>query len=131
MKYILLITLVSYLVLSCGEKITDYDKSLLLKSGVGNRGIIISCIRCGCIDEFISSESFRRYKKDIPVVIDSTCKRTLTELPSTHLSQILLDSIYEKNYNMIFFSFDSKTNSLKFKLIKTDDNFFKELKSFF
>src|SRR5215831_1363765 len=69
-----------------------------------DRGIILSCIRCGCMEDlmtrYVNSNGFGL----IPVYTDTNCLPKNSVLKkSIHLSQSRIDSLLKENYNVIFF----------------------------
>lgn len=116
---------------------TSGGKNFRLKSfGIGtsstlSQGILISCYRCTCVDDFlISSEYAKIKKKNVLLFLDSSCKKNIKD-DYLYISQKKLDSIYLQNYNMMFFRYDNSKQEYIISLQKTDNNFVKEYLTFF
>ena len=84
------------------------------------KGIILSCVRCGCMEDLLK-EYVRKYGFSLlPVYTDSNCLERQSILKrSTQLSQSKLDSLYKENYNIILFRKNSGT--IQYRVINTDE----------
>ena len=120
------------LFISCSEPKLPFNKKILLNSGFSKNGIIVSCTRCSCINDFLHSEVFYKQKtSDIGIYIDSTCSPDfLSEYKPHFIKQNLIDSIYSENYNMMFYKI-LDNSKVDFILIKTEDNPENKMKGFF
>lgn len=94
----------------------SFDQQVLARHTNSNKGLIISCYRCSCIDEFMSV--FARQGVQIQVFADSTCFKGKPARLS-HLDQLVIDSLYEENYNAILFR--KKGGGYEFKILRTED----------
>jgi hypothetical protein len=108
------------LLLACKHSKLRINKSLLLEYAGAEKGIIVSCIRCTCIDEIMAG-----YKKEIlglgvAVFADTTCVSQVSDIKYTYLSQSKIDSLYLRNYNMILFDISNGKND--YYLIKTEES---------
>src|SRR5882724_8255172 len=73
------------------------------------KGIILSCVRCGCMEELLGEYIGRYGFSLIPVYTDTNCLAGQNILKrSIQLSQSKLDSIYRDNYNIILFRKNSE-----------------------
>jgi hypothetical protein len=127
-----LISLFAILHIGCTHQILNYNKDVILSSHLSKKGIIVSCTRCTCINDFLHSEAFfKQMNSNIGLYIDSSCSPDfLKEYKPTYIRQRLIDSISSENYNMMFYKIldNSEVNLI---LIKTEDNPEKKMKQFF
>lgn len=126
--------LVAYLftgVLSCSEH--DFNSELLKKNTNSDEGIIVSCIRCNCVIEELTDyyKSNKNIESKIQLYADTNCLKPFSKKKINFLSQKVLDSVYEKNYNLILFKRDR--DKYDYKLVKTEDalKFMQIAKAFF
>ena len=120
---------------SCSYKSKTPDKGLfhresLMRSVPSNGGMIISCFRCGCIDNFVAA--LIKQKIPVPVYGDSSCVKE-RPLNFRHLSQNLIDTIYERNYNAILFKQVKSADQFEYKVLANEDadDFLKIFNKFF
>lgn len=83
----------------CTENVSLND-SILSRRLATDKGVIVSCYRCTCIDRFM--DQFVKKGIDIPVYGDTSC---LKQRPLNFylISQKLIDTLYQRNYNAILF----------------------------
>ncbi|MDB5196967.1 MAG: hypothetical protein JWP88_1338 [Flaviaesturariibacter sp.] len=107
-----------------------FDRILLSKSVTSDQGILVSCFRCVCVDEFL--DKMIQQNSQFRVYGDSTCIR---KRPTgfTHLNQKTTDKIYERNYNMILFKGLHSDTDFRYEILKSEDanKFFKLFNKFF
>ncbi len=115
---------------SCNNNQLKLDMVVVDKYIKEPKAIIICCTRCQCIKDFLKDYS-RLSKNHIPIYGDSNCTSTKEVARFTHLSQKSIDSIYERNYNMILIR--KENNRLFTKLMKTEEqaSFEKDINQFF
>ncbi len=104
---------------SCSNSEFNFD---LLKNNINSEeGIIVSCIRCTCVVEELDSYYLvnDNFVTKVPLYADTNCLQPFLKKKINHLNQRVLDSIYEKNYNLILFKREGSTYN--FKLVKTED----------
>jgi hypothetical protein len=95
-----------------------------------SKGMIISCYRCGCIDDYLNIarvDSFR--KKGIIIFSDSTCRLKIPKGVVMNFQQKDLDSIWELNYNVLLFKKDNA--GYEFSNLKNEDDLNKKVSIFF
>jgi hypothetical protein len=99
----------------------EFDKfktDVLAKNVDTDRGIIISCFRCSCIDNFM--KEFIQQQISIPVYSDTNCfKQNVLQIH--YLPQKITDSIYDRNYNAILFKKLSNGN-FECRILTTDES---------
>lgn len=111
---------ISILLCSCMTSL-KLDEELLRRSCPSESGIIISCTRCSCIQEDLAA-----FLSDGPPMTslqlygDTNCVKNSVYSNLRHLSQQTLDSIYEKNYNLLLFR--KENLKVKVKLLKTEES---------
>ena len=111
--------IILFILLSGCSGTSKFDSDLLAKRlQKKHKGLIISCIKCNCILEAFNEN--RDLLKDITIYGDSLCIPKQNFVQFSNLTQGTLDSVYEKNYNVILFKFGSN-NNFKYKLIKTEE----------
>ncbi len=118
--------------ISCNTKRKMILDTIFAKSSLQNieTGIIISCTRCSCVDEYFSDENFKRIlAKKIIVLCDTTCLDKSKHKYVVHYPQLSLDSLWEMNYNAVLLKKDD--NNYRFINLKTGDNFENKIYSFF
>ena len=117
------------LLVGCSDQRSFNSKLLHERVRGENKGIIISCVRCECMMQALSENN--NVIDGISLFGDPLCLSRNT-LNFKTLSQKSLDSIFEKNYNIILFNFDTN-NKFRYKLIRTEESLkFQEiLKDFF
>ncbi len=93
------------------------------------KGILISCFRCSCVTSFIQSYIDKGGK--INLYADTSCFNSKSK-NVLFLSQKVLDSVYETNYNAIVYKNLNKGKKFKYLLLKTEDseNFSKIINEF-
>jgi ribonuclease HI len=104
----------------------------LSKTCASDKGIIISCTRCSCINEDLKDYLVKgKDANNITIYGDSNCVRKILLTHANHIKQSTIDSIYESNYNLMLYK--KRGSSVKFKLIKTEEseNLVKIADSFF
>ncbi len=112
-----------------GEQI---DSSIFGKRISSKIGLITSCIRCSCIDDIISSNEFITLFSDkIPIYADSNCFKPKGNQKVIHISQSLVDSVYEKNFNLILFKYEKDKLMVRILKTKEADKFGKIFIQFF
>ena len=130
-KYSCFITLITiYSCINNGQKpkVIRIPSSAYITS---KQGIIVSCYRCNCIDEFLLSANYLKIKKkNVYIYLDSMCKKEI-KINHIQLNQKEIDSVYLQNYNMLFFKYDSLKKDYIISLQKTDNDFTKNYLSFF
>lgn len=98
------------------ESLEGFDRQLFQKRVGLEKGIMVSCFKCSWIDPLLGALAAQ--KVSIAVAGDSLClKRYKGHF--VHVSQSLIDSIYERNYNAILFR--KKHGDYEFLLLKTED----------
>lgn len=103
-------------ILGCTEK--SFNKLLLEKNlGDAKQGVIISCIRCNCV--LSDLEKVVKQNKGVNLYGDTNCISPISGLDVRFLAQRTLDSIYDKNYNIILFKWNRHSKFL-FKLVETN-----------
>lgn len=127
-----LITIFLTIVAGCktGKKVT-LNNGVLQQIDLPSQSIFVSCIRCSCISDYLRSSAARAEIGDIAVYCDTTCSSGFLQKNIIHINQSLLDSIYEKNYNMILIRKNDRSKDTYAKLLRTEDNFSQEIKKFF
>ncbi len=117
------------LLAGCSSREVFNSKLLHERVGGENRGIIISCVRCECMIQALHDNN--GVIDGISLFGDQLCLARNTFNIKT-LSQKTLDTIFEKNYNIILFNFNTN-NTFRYRLIKTEESLkFREiLKDFF
>lgn len=81
--------------------------------------IVISCLRCGCIDDELGTIDTALLNK-YTIYVDTNCTvKTLTRLPIHHIPQARLDSIAPDLYNMLVL-IKEKDGTIKRELITTE-----------
>lgn len=81
--------------------------------------IVISCLRCGCIDDELGTIDTALLKK-YTIYVDTNCTvKTLTRLPIHHIPQAQLDSIAPDLYNILVL-IKEKDGTIKRELITTE-----------
>jgi hypothetical protein len=107
----------------------QFSEEVLVKNISTDSGVVISCFRCSCIDNLMAE--YVTQGVTIPVYADTNCFQ-LRPIHFFCLSQKLIDSLSQRNYNAILFkkTLDSK---YKFEILKTDDSkkFGKIIRNFF
>ena len=129
MRSLNLVILLSFFFATCQNSTSGFNSTIDLPS---TSGIILSCVRCTCIaDDLKKYIEKHRGNDSYAIYGDTNCLKKISNYPIVHLPQKKLDSIYERNYNMIFFRSTEQGN--KFRLIKTEESAdFEEIaKSFF
>lgn len=124
MKYISLLAGIFFL--SCTNKIVRRLPT--------SKGIIISCIRCSCIDIDFNRliDSKDSVLRDLTVYGDTSCFKPKGLFSFYQLNQKSIDSIYKRNYNAILFK--KRAWGVDFRIIKSGQESFemkKIIKSFF
>ncbi len=131
-NYKLFFTLLLIFLTSCNVKKNLILNTSFAKSSFQNmeRGIIISCTRCSCVDEYFTDENLKQIlSKKITVLCDTSCLDMSKQKYVIHYSQLSLDSLWEMNYNVILFK--KKENYYGFLNLKTGDNFDEKINTFF
>jgi hypothetical protein len=105
---------------SCKSSDLKIQTTELIKVANAERGIIVSCIRCKCVDEVLQNNYKGLIAFSITVYVDKKCRPNINELPFSDLSQEQIDSIYSRNYNMILF--DISKGKQKYYLLKTEES---------
>lgn len=90
-----------------------------------DNGMIISCNRCGCIDRFLDTYTLNI---SLNIYVDSNCSNLNRHSGKFYhqLSQGKLDSIYQENYNAIFYK--NLFDSIKFEIIQVPTGTYKDIK---
>lgn len=91
-----------------------------------DKAIVVSCTRCGCVDDYFKFNRTSQYK-GIKIMGDTNC------VPFTkyHIQTSALDSIFQANYNVVLFK--KKGEQVFYEILKTEDamKFTKTINSFF
>lgn len=90
---------------SCNVRSVEVFGSLIPEG----KGIIMSCVRCGCMDEALLK--FYKDPKRInsfPLFIDSNCAPHNIKVRYQNLPQKQLDSLFEDNFNLILYKTSGK-----------------------
>lgn len=111
-----LIFLYFILNVSC-HNISNNQNANDLKS---EKGLIISCYRCGCLDTQISKYAkLIKSKSEIKIYADTNCFSSLPMEYINFIPQNKIDLIYKNNFNVVLFKFAK--NRYQFKVIQTTD----------
>lgn len=109
-SFLILVTLVI-----CCNQINPVEESLHAE-----KGIILSCVRCGCMEKLLEEYVTKYGFSVLPVYTDTNClERSSVLKNSIHLSQSKLDSLYQENYNIILFK--KKLGKIEYRVINTDE----------
>lgn len=104
---------------SCKTKRLFDDYLLKNKVGDTEKGVIISCFRCNCVTTEL--KKIYRLNPTLKLYGDSNCVN-LTDFPELiQLPQTLLDSIYERNFNLILFKRTTKSR-FSFEIVQTKES---------
>jgi len=122
----------SSLFFSCNEKyvleISQHKADSLLAHY--NKGMIVSCFRCGCIDEYLTPREIKQITEHkILLLTDTNCLIPSLQNHAIHFPQKNLDSLWEMNYNVLLFS--RKDGQLQYDLLKTGEHLREKTISFF
>ncbi|MCP9752745.1 hypothetical protein [Ferruginibacter sp. HRS2-29] len=131
MKYKYSFYLILLAIFACQKKSgldinSQMGKSLLQKY---SHGMIISCFRCSCIDNYLTKERISFFnQKGIVILADTGC--VLAGAANTiYFPQKDLDSLWERNYNVLLFK--KQHDEYIFDHLKTEYDLSKKTKSFF
>lgn len=131
MNYKILVPAICLLnIQSCGDKSLKIEANIVEKYIKEPKAIIVCCTRCQCVNGFLKDYS-RLFKNNIPIYADSNCTSTREVAHFNHLSQRSIDSIYERNYNMLLIK--KENDKIRTKLLKTEEQEFfeKDINAFF
>lgn len=104
---------------SCNMNRLGIQKSIADRYIKEDEAIILSCTRCHCVIDFLKDYS-RLSKNNISIYADTNCN-SRTEIKSLKfLSQGAIDSMYERNYNILLLR--KKDEKLVTKLLKTEES---------
>jgi uncharacterized C2H2 Zn-finger protein len=84
-----------------------------------DNAIILSCTRCHCVIDFLKDYS-RLSKNKIPIYTDTNCASTKEIKHFSFISQNAIDSIYERNYNILLVR--KENEKLTSRLLKTEES---------
>ena len=115
---------------SCNQKKIDIKDQFVEKYITSNKAIIVSCIRCECVKDFMKDYS-RLSKNKIPIYADSNCIQQNEIYNFIQLSQKNIDSIYQRNYNMILIRKENGKNYARLLSSEQSPYFEKIITEFF
>ena len=105
---------VAVLMFSCSNK-SKFDFRSFEKIANNKNSLLISCLRCGCVDEELehiyktNPELLNKYN----IISDTTCLPQCTKsLPVTYLSKESQDSLSTDIYNLLIIDVKNKTVEL-------------------
>ncbi len=102
-------------ILGCHRKSTLEDNL-----PVSSKGIIISCIRCGCMVEVLNNYlKMPLNDNEIKIYGDQNCFPEIAGLNFIRLSQRQMDSLYKSNFNIVLFK--KERNSINYRVIQTNE----------
>lgn len=116
-KYFLTIC-VACLALGCHKK-DEISKEIFEKKINTNKAIIVTCNKCSCIMDFITTNS-TKLPVEVKIFADSTCTKFEENINASQISQSDIDKLYERNYNA--FLLKSSNGNLSIKILKTEES---------
>jgi len=102
-----------------------------LEQSLPSKGIILSCIRCGCMEVLLTEYVHKYGFNTLPLYTDTNCLPAASILKRcNYLSQQKLDSLYEQNYNIILFK--KRSGKMYYRVMNTNEVMsFKKIKEGF
>jgi hypothetical protein len=109
-----------------------FKTEILKRYSKGDSGIIISCFNCKCSIDFMTFYLGRHFEN--PVFMDTNCIQLRPKGVSyNHIDTKMIDSIFERNYNVILFKNLNRPDSFSFEILKSEEykDFMKITNKFF
>ena len=100
--------------LSCNSQTSETTNLL-----VSEKGIIVSCTRCGCMDDVLKKYLESRSNQEIRIYGDESCFPTLQSAEYIRITQRQMDSLYKSNFNLVLFK--KKGKKVNYRVIQTDE----------
>ena len=106
---------------SCNNTTEKFDVNIFSQYINSNKAIVVSCIRCECIMDFVKNRSKEFSDKyGVKMYADSSCHDKEDITGFLNIQQNVIDSIYERNYNLILFK---KVNGkVQMRVLKTEES---------
>lgn len=98
--------------LSCNSQ-TPETTNLLISA----KGIIVSCTRCGCMDDVLKKYFESGPHQEIKVYGDESCFPSLPSSKYVRITQRQMDSLYKSNFNLVLFK--KKGRKVIYRVIQT------------
>lgn len=120
MKLISAIISILLLITTCKAKI-KFNQAFFDKKISADKGVIISCVKCDCVDETLNKARMKgELGKTFQVYADPKCTTDLQGIPTIDISAQTLDSMSREFFNIVLFR-RTKTGSVDFRILETKE----------
>ena len=110
-----------FLISSCNKKTEKIDTNIFNYYINSNKAIVLSCIKCGCIMDFVKNKSQDFVAKyGVKLYADFSCNDKSDINGFLNIQQNIIDSIYDRNYNLLLFR---KVNDrVQMRVLRTEES---------